>query len=139
MLRWIRLFFRRFDLNGRARLERVFTGRDALSAEDFFDRYFQDQGYARDLVERIRKVYETNLNFDLSRLSAEDDFSEELRFIWQYDSMADVEIVMGLEKEFGITIRDDEAAQMKTIRQVVEYVDARLKADHKAGGEEKSA
>ncbi len=122
----IRNFLKKIDLTGKKQLEKTFAGREPLSAEDFYLRYFQERGFSRDLVIRVKKVFDANIGFDLSRLSAEDDFSKELNFIWDHDSLADVETVIGLEKEFGITISDDEAVRMKTIRDVVEVVDGKL-------------
>jgi acyl carrier protein len=58
----------------------------------------------------------------MSRLSAEDDFSKNLNFFWQYDSMADVEIVVRLEKEFDIKITDVEAERTKTVEDLVNLV-----------------
>lgn len=111
-------------------MERIFAGRDRLSADDFYTRYFRDQGYPEDTVIRIKKVFDSNIGFDLSRLSAEDDFSKELNFIWNYDSLSDVEAVVGLEREFGIKIDDSEAGKMKTIKDVVQVVHAKLNNGH---------
>ena len=42
--------------------------------------------------------------------------------------MADVEIVIALEEEFGIDIGDAEAASMKSIRDISEIVTAKIEA-----------
>src|SRR5262249_23927502 len=39
-----------------------------------------------------------------------------------HDSLDTVELVMELEEEFGITISDDEAEQIKTVEQLVQYL-----------------
>jgi len=42
-----------------------------------------------------------------------------MKFIWGYDSMVDVEIVMALEEEFDIKIEDSEAEHMRSIQDIV--------------------
>ncbi len=93
-----------------------------MTPEQFYLRYFQSQGFDQDLVMRIKAVFDRNIDFDLSRLSQTDDFSKELRFLWDYDSLASVNIVIDLEKEFGAIISDAEAESMKTIQDVVEII-----------------
>lgn len=110
------------DAEGRRELDKVFAGRETLTPEQFYLRYFQSQGFDQDLVMRIKAVFDRNIDFDLSRLSQTDDFSKELRFLWDYDSLASVNIVIDLEKEFGAIISDAEAESMKTIQDVVEII-----------------
>ena len=80
------------------------------------------------MVVRIKQVFDRNIDFDLSRLSASDDFSKELRFLWDYDSLASVNIVTDLEKEFGVSITDSEAEGMKTVQTVVEIIQRKVQA-----------
>ncbi len=70
----------------------------------------------------MRKILEDELDADLSRLSVEDDFSQNLSFFWAYDSMADVEIVTRLEEEFRIKITDAEAGRTHTVEDIVNLV-----------------
>lgn len=116
-----------FDFTGQRRLDAVLAGRTPLAPEEFFTRYFEERGFDRDMVLRIRKIFAENISLDLSRLSATDDFSRELQFLWKYDSLADVEIVLDLETEFGITISDADATSMTTLLAVVEMVDEKLR------------
>ena len=60
------------------------------------------------------------LDADLSRLSGEDDLFRDLGFFWEYESMADVLLVIELEKEFGIKFSDEETKAMRTVRDIVE-------------------
>lgn len=109
------------------RLDAVFAGRTPLTPEEFFTRYFEERGFDRDLVLHIHKIFAENISLDLSRLSAIDDFSRELQFLWNYDSLADVEIVLDLETEFGIAISDAEATRMTSLLAVVEVVNDKLR------------
>lgn len=110
---------------GRAKQRRVreaFAGREPQTDRQFFERYFQPDGIPLAVVAGVRRVLEEHLGADLSRLAASDDFSTNLNFFWRYDSMADVEIILAIEKEFGIRITDDEAAAARTVRDIVELV-----------------
>lgn len=40
------------------------------------------------------------------------------------DSLDTVELIMDLEKEFGITIPDDDAEKITTVGQAIEYVES---------------
>ncbi len=39
------------------------------------------------------------------------------------DSLDIVELVMGLEEEFGITIPDDQAEKIKTVGEAIDYIE----------------
>jgi acyl carrier protein len=104
------------------KIESVFSGRESLSTEQFYDSYFRDQGVPFHVVAAVRNILAEQFNVDMSRLSAADDFSENLHFLWDFDSMADVEIVQALEKQFGIQISDQEAEKAVTVRDIVNLV-----------------
>ncbi|WFB37580.1 acyl carrier protein [Kiritimatiellota bacterium B12222] len=100
-------------------LESYFSGRPKLSDEDFYITYFQDQGIPKEIPIRVRGIFEEQFEADFSRITNTDDFSEEMKFIWGYDSLVDVEIVMALEDEFDIKIENSEAEKMKSIQDIV--------------------
>jgi acyl carrier protein len=79
-------------------------------------------GVPADVVIEFRRVLEDELGVDLSRLSAEDDFNRNLSSFWEFDSMADVELIIRLEEEFRIKIKDNEAQQATTIAEMVNLV-----------------
>lgn len=113
----------RRDAKARAvKLKEVFAGRDALSPEAFYFQYFKDAGIPVHVAATVRKILEDQLGADMSRLSAEDCFTTNLRFLLDADSMADVAILVALEKEFGIKISDAESENTRTIRDLVELV-----------------
>jgi acyl carrier protein len=64
----------------------------------------------------------------MSRLADNDDFSKNLSFFWDFDSMADVEIVCALEEKFGIKISDEEAEKAHTISEIVNLVYSKIGA-----------
>ncbi len=105
-----------------AKMEEAFHGRPSLSPDEYYKAYFAKLGIPKDIPIRVRRIFEESFEADFSRLKDDDDFSKELRFFWDYDSMIDVEIVVSLEKEFKVDISDEEAAQMKTIRSIIETI-----------------
>ena len=109
------------------KLEGAFAEREPLDAHTFYEKYFRARGVPADIVLKVRHILEDELNADLSRLAAEDDFSRTLSFFWEYDSMADVEIVMRLEEEFGIKITDAEAERTRTVEDIVNLVRGKLR------------
>ena len=44
------------------------------------------------------------------------------------DSLDVVEIVMGLEEEFEVEIPDEDAEKIKTVKQIVDYIEEKAKA-----------
>lgn len=107
------------DAEKKEQLDRMFAGREPLDDRGLWEKYFQEHGVAADTVAKVRRIFSEILEADLSRIRDTDDFSKELAFFWGLDSLADVEIVQALEKEFHVIITDAEAAEMKTLRDIV--------------------
>jgi acyl carrier protein len=110
------------------KIQAAFAGREALDERTFYERYFINRGVTEDVVGRFRRVLADELNADMSRLRAEDDFERNLSFFWEFDSMADVELIIRLEEEFGIKIKDTEAQQASSVADMVELVWSKLRA-----------
>jgi len=109
------------------KIENAFKGRELLSPKAFYEKFYLDKEIAIETVKGVRKVLEEQLDCDLSQLSSEDDFSENLSFFWDFDSMASVEIVMALEEEFSIKIEDFEAEKAHTINDIIMLVSSKVK------------
>ncbi|MEM7097586.1 MAG: phosphopantetheine-binding protein [Pseudomonadota bacterium] len=71
------------------------------------------------MSEGVRFVLEEQLGFDLSALRSSDDFRSNLKFFFDLDSMASVEIVYALEERFSISIADEEAEHASSIEDIV--------------------
>jgi acyl carrier protein len=95
-------------------LEKVFDGRQELNERDFYERYFESQGVPFFIIMKIREILEDVLDADLSRLSAEDDFSKNLNFFWQEDPLADVEMFEKIEEEFQIKFHQSDFDNLET-------------------------
>lgn len=109
-------------------VEAAFAGRQRLTAEESSTQEFTDEEVLPDVIERVRKVLESELEADLTRLRSTDDFSKNLSFFADYDSLATVNILYALEEEFGISIEDEEAEKMVTFRDIVLTVSEKLKS-----------
>src|SRR5262245_40452735 len=96
----------------------AFGGREPLDEGIFYERYFKSLGVPFYVVIGVRKSLQEVLQDDLSQLSSKDDFTRNLSFFFEYDSMADVEIVEKLQ-EFRIKISDKEAGEAHTVEDIV--------------------
>jgi acyl carrier protein len=71
-----------------------------------------------DSFDRIKKIVVDLLGVDPDQVTPEARFREDL----EADSLDLVELIMAVEEEFGGTISDEEAQQIKTVGEVVTYV-----------------
>jgi acyl carrier protein len=104
------------------KIENAFAGRLPLEERTFYETYFASRGVPFFVVKAVRQILEEELDADLSRLSAEDDFARNLSFFWDYESAAAVEIVVRLENEFNIKITDAEAERTTTIDGLINLI-----------------
>ncbi|CAG9185835.1 acyl carrier protein [Cupriavidus pampae] len=108
------------------KIDDAFSGRESLTSEAFYERYFLGLGVKTDVVAGIRAILEKQLDADMSRLRAEDAFTQNLSFFWDFDSMANVEIVVALEEHFQIKITDSEAEKTRTVSELVQLVSRKV-------------
>ncbi len=76
------------------------------------------------LSERVNSIVTDQLGVDKASLSPEANLLDDLGA----DSLDVVELVMALEEEFGIEVPDDDVENMRTIRDIVQYIEARAEA-----------
>ncbi|MEC5218630.1 acyl carrier protein [Actimicrobium sp. GrIS 1.19] len=112
------------------KVEAAFAGRESLAPDQFYERYFRGKGVSIDVVNGVRAILEAQLGADMSRLADTDDFSRNLSFFWDFDSMASVEIACALEERFAITITDEEAEFTKTVGDIVGLVTRKIGTSH---------
>ncbi|MDY7079986.1 MAG: acyl carrier protein [Chloroflexota bacterium] len=77
---------------------------------------------AADTLERITSIIVDLLGVEPEKVTQDARFREDL----EADSLDLVELIMELEEQFGGTISDEEAQQIKTVGQVVQYVEQRM-------------
>lgn len=97
--------------------------RPALDEAQFGQHYFPAE--QADIAARIRQILARHIPIDLSRLHPDDRLCADIRMD-ELDSMATVEFVLAVEKEFGISISDSAAKDMRTLRDVIDYVSTHL-------------
>lgn len=71
------------------------------------------------MFEEIKKVIAEQLSVDEDSIEMETSLVEDLKA----DSLDIVEMVMELESEFDVEIPDDELANMKTVADVVTFIE----------------
>ena len=77
-----------------------------------------------EVARRLRELLTPHLPFDLARLHPDDRLVEDLRMD-ELDSMATVEFILDVEKDFSVRIPDAEAARIRTVRELTAHLTAR--------------
>jgi acyl carrier protein len=75
-----------------------------------------------DVYEKIKDIIVEQLGVDEDKVTPEARFREDL----EADSLDLVELIMAFEDEFGGEISDEEAQQIKTVGQAVDYLKMRM-------------
>ena len=73
-----------------------------------------------DIQNRVKAIIVDKLGVDESEVKPEATFTNDLGA----DSLDTVELIMELEKEFNITIPDDQAEKIATVGDAIAYVEA---------------
>ncbi|HUP46201.1 MAG TPA: acyl carrier protein [Thermoanaerobaculia bacterium] len=74
--------------------------------------------------DRVKSIIVEQLGVDAEEVTAEASFVEDLGA----DSLDTVELIMAFEEEFGVEISDDEAEKIRKVKDAVEYIEKRAKA-----------
>lgn len=72
-----------------------------------------------DVAEKVKKIIVEQLGAEESKVVPEASFIEDLGA----DSLDTVELVMALEDAFGVEIADEDAEQIKTVKNAIDYVE----------------
>ncbi|MEE9374134.1 MAG: acyl carrier protein [Saprospiraceae bacterium] len=71
-----------------------------------------------EIAEKIKKIIVDKLGVDESEVTNEASFTNDLGA----DSLDTVELIMEFEKEFEISIPDEEAEKIQTVGEVINYL-----------------
>ncbi|HHZ18242.1 MAG TPA: acyl carrier protein [Acholeplasmataceae bacterium] len=71
--------------------------------------------------EKVRKIIAKELNFNEDDITLESKLSEDLGA----DSLDAVELIMAIEDEFGIQVSDEAAQKIRTVKDIVDYLDGK--------------
>lgn len=104
--------------------EEHFRGRPTLDEGEFGRHYFSPE--KAEIAGRLREILADYVGIDLSRMNPSDRFIEDLR-MEDFDSMATVEFIIAIEKEFEIEIPNSVVEKMTTFQSVVDYVTEAVK------------
>ena len=77
-----------------------------------------------DAFEQVKKIIVDLLGVEPDKVTPDARFREDL----EADSLDLVELIMEFEEQFGETISDEDAQQLTTVGQVVDYVEQRMTA-----------
>jgi acyl carrier protein len=72
------------------------------------------------IAERVTKIIVDKLGVDESEVTPEASFINDLGA----DSLDTVELIMEFEKEFNVSIPDDQAEKIQTVGLAIEYLEA---------------
>ena len=70
-------------------------------------------------IEKVKEIIANQLSVDVKKLTEKTNIAEELGA----DSLDVVEILMALEEEFEVSIPDEAIPNIKTIKDVVDFID----------------
>ena len=74
------------------------------------------------VFEKIREIIVEQLSVDESMVTMETNLMKDL----EADSLDAVEIIMGIEEEFGIEIPDEEAEKIQLVGDLVRFVEEQI-------------
>lgn len=73
-----------------------------------------------EIANRVTDIITDKLGLDKEQVTENASFTTDLGA----DSLDTVELIMEFEKEFGITIPDDKAEGITTVKDAIEYIEA---------------
>ncbi len=72
---------------------------------------------------KVKEILADQLGADVTKITLDTNVATDLGA----DSLDLVEILMSLEDEFGVSIPDEQIAEIKTVKQIVDFVEANKK------------
>lgn len=72
------------------------------------------------VFDKVKEIISIELNIDPSKVTPEAHLEKDLGA----DSLDAVEVIMALEDEFDISVDDDALQTIKTVQDLVEYIEA---------------
>ena len=76
-----------------------------------------------EVAERVKAIIVDKLSVEETEVTNEASFTNDLGA----DSLDTVELIMEFEKEFGISIPDDQAEEITTVGDAIAYIEANAK------------
>ena len=76
------------------------------------------------IEEKVKKIIVDKLGVDEAEVTSEASFTNDLGA----DSLDTVELIMEFEKEFDISIPDEQAENIQTVGHAIEYLQSQIKS-----------
>ena len=76
-----------------------------------------------EIASKVQKIIVDKLGVEESEVTTTASFTNDL----SADSLDTVELIMEFEKEFGISIPDDQAEKIQTVGDAISYIEANAK------------
>ena len=76
-------------------------------------------------LDKVKEMLANQLNVEVDKIAEESKIVEDLGA----DSLDMIEMLMALEEEFGISVPDDKAEELKTVGQIAAFIDSQVKKD----------
>ncbi|ACV39380.1 acyl carrier protein [Leptotrichia buccalis] len=73
------------------------------------------------MLDKIKSIVVDQLGVDESQVTEDASFVDDLGA----DSLDTVELIMAFEEEFDIEIPDEDAQKIKTVKDVIEYIESK--------------
>lgn len=74
------------------------------------------------MFEKVKAIIAEKLNVDQDGIKLESSIVDDLGA----DSIDLIELIMNLEEEYGISISDEEAVKLKTVGDVVDFINSQI-------------
>lgn len=74
------------------------------------------------MFDKIAEIIASQLRADQADITEDTNVMEDLGA----DSLDVVEILMAIEENFGVSVSDDKIPNLKTVRDIVEYVESNM-------------
>lgn len=71
------------------------------------------------MINKVKDLLAKQMRIDVKTLDEDTDIMEDLGA----DSLDIVEMLMAIEENFGITVSDEEAVNLRTIRDVADFIE----------------
>ena len=75
------------------------------------------------MLDKVREIIVEQLGVEPDQVKPDSNFVDDLGA----DSLDTVELIMSFEEEFGVEIPDTEAEKIKTVQDVINYIEANKK------------
>jgi len=122
-------------LVNRRKAERLLAGRPQLTQEEFGRSYFQESPGGAALAAELREILQDHVPFKLEGLRPDDALVQDLRMD-ELDSLSTVEFLVEVEARYGMKVPDSVAESLRTLHDLVKYLEPRLPTARQGGRDE---